>query len=171
MYDYVLQFAFDKESENKIKKIKDYLKEKNIVDKERNWKPHVTIDLYNCGDEEEFIKKLDSIIKKISKFKVRLKKFNTCNNRTLYIEPFDDENFYKWKKFFDKELNSYMLEKRKTRNYIPHITINTSEELDKSILLAKEKFKPMKIEVKYIWVYNRDMRLIKTYELKNEVNE
>ena len=98
-----------------------------------------------------------------------MRNFNTCNNRTLYIEPYLDKEFYKLKKYFDEQLNNYMLEKRKTRNYIPHITLNTSNELDRSIMLAKETFKPMKIQINYIWVYNRNMDLIKVYELNDEV--
>ena len=55
MYDYVLQYGFDIESENNIQNIKKYLKNNNIKDKERKWRPHITIDLYDCTNQNEFI--------------------------------------------------------------------------------------------------------------------
>lgn len=45
MYDYVLQYGFDKDTEQFIQSIKNYLKENKIKDEERNWLPHITIDL------------------------------------------------------------------------------------------------------------------------------
>lgn len=158
MYDYVLQYGFDTESKYYIQSIKDYLKNNRIIDRERNWLPHITIDLYNCKNEKEFIDKLDVIVEKISIFNIEFKNLNTCNNETLYIEPYNKEILM--------ELNNYMLEKRRERKYIPHATICTSDTLDKSIQLANQKFNPFISTIKYIWVYNRDMQLIKEYNLK-----
>lgn len=158
MYDYVLQYGFDTESKYYIQSIKDYLKNNRIIDRERNWLPHITIDLYNCKNEKEFIDKLDVIVEKISTFNIEFKNLNTCNNETLYIEPYNKEILM--------ELNNYMLEKRRERKYIPHATICTSDILDKSIQLANQKFNPFISTIKYIWVYNRDMQLIKEYNLK-----
>ncbi len=158
MYDYVLQYGFDTESKYYIQSIKDYLKNNRIIDRERNWLPHITIDLYNCKNEKEFIDKLDVIVEKISTFNIEFKNLNTCNNETLYIEPYNKEILM--------ELNNYMLEKRRERKYIPHATICTSDTLDKSIQLANQKFNPFISTIKYIWVYNRDMQLIKEYNLK-----
>lgn len=158
MYDYVLQYGFDTESKYYIQSIKDYLKNNRIIDRERNWLPHITIDLYNCKNEKEFIDKLDVIVEKISAFNIEFKNLNTCNNETLYIEPYNKEILM--------ELNNYMLEKRRERKYIPHATICTSDTLDKSIQLANQKFNPFISTIKYIWVYNRDMQLIKEYNLK-----
>ena len=120
--------------------------------------PHITIDLYNCKNEKEFIDKLDVIVEKISAFNIEFKNLNTCNNETLYIEPYNKEILM--------ELNNYMLEKRRERKYIPHATLCTSDTLDKSIQLANQKFNPFISMIKYIWVYNRDMQLIKEYNLK-----
>ena len=158
MYDYVLQYGFDTESKYYIQSIKDYLKNNRIIDRERNWLPHITIDLYNCKNEKEFIDKLDVIVEKISVFNIEFKNLNTCNNETLYIEPYNKEILM--------ELNNYMLEKRRERKYIPHATLCTSNTLDKSIQLANQKFNPFISTIKYIWVYNRDMQLIKEYNLK-----
>ena len=158
MYDYVLQYGFDTESKYYIQSIKDYLKNNRIIDRERNWLPHITIDLYNCKNEKEFIDKLDVIVEKISAFNIEFKNLNTCNNETLYIEPYNKEILMK--------LNNYMLEKRRERKYIPHATLCTSDTLDKSIQLANQKFNPFISTIKYIWVYNRDMQLIKEYNLK-----
>lgn len=91
---------------------------------------------------------------------------NTCNNETLYIEPYNKEILMELKQYFNTELNNYMLEKRREKNYIPHATLCTSNTLDKSIQLAKQKFNPFISTIKYIWVYNRDMQLIKEYNLK-----
>mgnify|MGYP004627036921 FL=1 len=166
MYDYVLQYGFDIESKYYIQSIKDYLKNNRIIDRERNWLPHITIDLYNCKNEKEFIDKLDVIVEKISAFNIEFKNLNTCNNETLYIEPYNKEILMELKQYFNTELNNYMLEKRRERKYIPHATLCTSDTLDKSIQLANQKFNPFISTIKYIWVYNRDMQLIKEYNLK-----
>lgn len=166
MYDYVLQYGFDIESQNYIQSIKDHLKNNGIQDRERNWLPHITIDLYDCKNEEEFISELDMIIESIKEFDVKFENLNNCNNETLYIEPYNKEELMNLKEFFNKELNNYMLENRKQRKYIPHATLCTSDTLDKSIQLANEKFHPFIAKIKYIWVYNRDMELIKQYNLK-----
>lgn len=166
MYDYVLQYGFDSETQSYIQSIKDYLKNSGIKDRERNWLPHITIDLYNCENKEEFIGKLDIIMETIEEFKIHFKNLNSCNEETLYIEPYNKDELMKLKQFFNKELYDYMIEKRKTRNYIPHATLCTSDTLEKSIQLAKDKFNPFVAKVKYIWVYNRSMELIKVYNLK-----
>lgn len=166
MYDYVLQYGFDTESKYYIQSIKDYLKNNRIIDRERNWLPHITIDLYNCKNEKEFIDKLDVIVEKISAFNIEFKNLNTCNNETLYIEPYNKEILMELKQYFNTELNNYMLEKRRERKYIPHATLCTSDTLDKSIQLANQKFNPFISTIKYILVYNRDMQLIKEYNLK-----
>ena len=166
MYDYVLQYGFDTESKYYIQSIKDYLKNNRIIDRERNWLPHITIDLYNCKNEKEFIDKLDVIVEKISAFNIEFKNLNTFNNETLYIEPYNKEILMELKQYFNTELNNYMLEKRRERKYIPHATLCTSDTLDKSIQLANQKFNPFISTIKYIWVYNRDMQLIKEYNLK-----
>lgn len=150
MYDYVLQYGFDTESKYYIQSIKDYLKNNRIIDRERNWLPHITIDLYNCKNEKEFIDKLDVIVEKISAFNIEFKNLNTCNNETLYIEPYNKEILMELKQYFNTELNNYMLEKRRERKYIPHATLCTSDTLDKSIQLANQKFNPFISTIKYI---------------------
>lgn len=166
MYDYVLQYGFDAESKAYIKGIKDYLKNNGIIDRERNWLPHITIDLYNCNNQDEFINKLDVIIENINVFEVEFKKLNTCNNETLYMEPYNKEKLMELKQYFNLKLSNYMLEKRRERKYIPHATLCTSDTLEKSIQLANEKFNSFKSTIKYIWVYDRDMQLIKEYILR-----
>lgn len=91
---------------------------------------------------------------------------NNCNEETLYIEPYNKKELMDLKQLFDKELNNYMIEKRKERKYIPHATLCTSNALDKSIQLANERFNSFVAKIKYIWVYNMDMELIKEYRLK-----
>ena len=63
MYDYVLQYGFDIESEKNIQTIKNYLKDNNIKDKERKWRPHITIDLYDLTHNvfESFVAKVKYI--------------------------------------------------------------------------------------------------------------
>lgn len=48
MYDYVLQYGFDKKTQTNMQELKRCLKENCIKDKERNWLPHITINLYDC---------------------------------------------------------------------------------------------------------------------------
>ena len=166
MYDYVLQYGFDTDSSDKIQNIKDYLKSKNIQDKERNWLPHITIDLYNCKNEAEFISKLDKIIENINCFNIEFKNFNNLEGETLCLEPYNKENLMRLKGVFDKELDSYRLDKRRKRTYIPHATICTNDTLEISRKLATRVFIPFIATVKYIWVYNQSMELIKQYNLQ-----
>ena len=91
MYDYVLQYGFDKDSHNKIQEIKSYLKTNGIQDRERGWLPHITIDLYNCQNQDEFIDNVDSIVKQVKQFDIQFKNLNDCNEETLYIEPYNKD--------------------------------------------------------------------------------
>lgn len=170
MYDYVLQYGFDIKSESYIKDIKEYLKNNGIEDRERNWLPHITIDLYDCKNQDEFINKVDLIISNINEFNIEFKNLNTFNNETLYIEPYNKEKLMDLKNLFNKELNNYMIEKRRTRIYKPHATICTTDMLEKSIQLANIKFTPFTAKIEYIWVYNQKMELIKQYKLKENLN-
>ena len=90
MYDYVLQYGFDQNIQKTIQEIKECLKKNEIEDRERKWLPHITIDLYNCKNQNEFIEQI-----------------------------------------------------------------------------AKQKFEPFVARIKYLWVYNCDMKLIKEYQLKS----
>ena len=84
-YDYVLQYGFDKEAEQFIKSIQNYLKENKIKNEERNWLPHITIDLYACKDQETFINKLDNMISNINQFKIRCINLNDFDAKnTVY---------------------------------------------------------------------------------------
>ncbi len=167
MYDYVLQYGFDKDTQNTIQEIKKCLKESDVKDKERNWLPHITIDLYDCEDKEKFIQKLDQVVRKIDNFKIECKNLNNFNEETLYIEPHNKEILMKLKSIFDEELTEYRLEVRRKREYIPHITLCTNDDLTKAKEIAKQKFKPFVAKIEYLWVYNCDMKLIKEYELKS----
>lgn len=166
MYDYVLQYGFDINTQNYIQSIKDYLKINKVNDKERNWLPHITIDLYNCKNEQEFLDKVDNIIPKLNKFNIAFNNLNNFDKETLYIEPNNKELLMKYKEIFDVNLDCYRLEHRKKRLYSPHATICTNDIFDKSIVLAKEKFSPFVATIEYIWVYNQKMDLIKVYKLK-----
>lgn len=167
MYDYVLQYSFSKEIQNEIQEIKNYLNKNNIKDKERKWLPHITIDLYNCKNEDEFILKLDSIVKDIQSFNLEFKNLNDFDKETLYIEPYNKEKLLELKEIFNKKLDEYRLEHRKKRTYRPHVTLCTNENIDENTYkLANEKFIPFMANVVYILVYNQDMKLIKEYELK-----
>ncbi len=166
MYDYVLQYGFDEKSQEYIQDIKDFLKRNNIEDKERRWAPHITIDLYNCKDKEEFLQKVDYIVKGLKKFYINCNNLNDFNKQTIYIEPFNKERILELKDIFDKELHKYRLIERNTREYKPHITLCTNNDInEKTYELINNKFKPISVEIKYIWIYNQKMELIKEYEL------
>lgn len=166
MYDYVLQYGFNKVTENFVKSIKNYLNENKIKDEERNWLPHITIDLYNCKNQEVFINRLNKIITNINKFKIRFKNLNDFNKNTLYIQPFDVKELVRLKNIFNKELDEYRLENRKNVIYKPHITLCTNDNINQNTYdLAHDIFHSFVGEVKYIWVYNQNMELIKENEL------
>ena len=167
MYDYVLQYGFDKDTENFVQSIKNYLKQNRIKHEERHWLPHITIDLYNCKDQEIFIKKLDNIIYNINKFNLRFKNLNDFNSKTLYIEPFDTKELIALKQIFNTKLDKYRLDNRKNRIYKPHLTLCTNDNINQNTYdLAHNVFHSFVGEIKYIWVYNQNMELIKEYELK-----
>lgn len=166
MYDYVLQYGFDNKTQNYIQSIKDHLKANKIDDKERAWLPHITIDLYDCKNEQEFIDEVDKVVNKIQKFNIEFKNLNNFKGRTLYIEPYNTEILMNLKSLFNTDLDRYRLENRREKVYTPHATLCTNDTLEKSLKLVKEKFYPFSGIVKYIWIYNEDIKLIKEYELK-----
>ena len=167
MYDYVLQYGFDKNIQKTIQEIKECLKNNKIEDRERNWPPHITIDLYNCKNQNEFIEQLDKTVGQIKSFEIECKNLNNFNEETLYIEPYNKEILLELKELFDKELAKYRLESRKKREYKPHITLCTNNDLTRAKEIAKQKFEPFVARIKYLWFYNCDMELIKEYELKS----
>lgn len=167
MYDYVLQLGFDEETQNYVESIKNILKTNNIQDRERNWLPHITIDLYNCKDENEFISKIDNIIYSINSCNIQFKNLNNFNQETLYIEPYNKDELYNIKKLFDNYLDMYRLEKRKLRIYKPHVTLCTNDDLIPAYEIVTKDFAPFNGKVKYLWVYNQKMDLIKQYILKD----
>lgn len=168
MYDYVLQCGFDKESQEYIQNIKNSLKLNNIEDRERDWMPHITIDLYDCKNQEEFIEKLDKITQHIGSFNIEFRNLNSFDNETLYIEPYNKYILTNLKSAFDEELNSYRLEKRLNRVYRPHVTLCTNNDLFSAYQIAKDKFSPFIGKIKYIWCYTQKMELIKEYILEDK---
>jgi len=88
----------------------------------------------------------------------------------LYIEPYNKEKLMYLKNLFNKELNNYIIEKRRKRIYKPHATICTTDMLNNAISLANEKFRPFTAKIEYIWVYNQKMELIKQYKLKENLD-
>lgn len=142
MYDYVLQYGFDKETQDYIQNIKNTLKSNNVIDRERNWLPHITIDLYNCKNKNEFIEKLDNITKNINSFNIELRNLNDFDNETLYIEPYNKEDLTNLKLTFDEELKLYRLERRLKRVYRPHITLCTNSDLSIAYKVANQNFLP-----------------------------
>lgn len=165
MYDYVLQLGFDRKTENYIQDIKNSLKENNVIDKEKKWRPHITIDLYTCNDEDVFINLVDEIIEKIKTFNIKFNNLNNFNEKTLYIEPFNKTKIYDIKSIFDSQLNKYRLESRINKVYKPHTTLCTNDDLSKAKIICNNKFKPFIGKISYLWIYNPKVELIKEYYL------
>lgn len=110
---------------------------------------------------------MDAIIKKIKQIDIEFKNLNDFEKETLYIEPFKKEELLKLKKVFDEKLKDYRLENRKERIYMPHVTLCTNDLIEeKTYELANKKFKPFSTKIKYIWIYNQQMDLIKEYQLE-----
>lgn len=129
--------------------------------------PHITIDLYDCKNKNEFIEKLNKIVQNITSFNIEFRKLNIFNNETLYIEPYNKDNLMNLKCLFDEQLKSYRLEKTVKRVYRPHVTLCTNNDLSIAYKIAKEEFLSFKGRVKYIWCYNQNMELLKEYILKD----
>ena len=62
------------------------------MDKEKNWRPHITIDLYNCSNRDQFIEMIDEIIEKIKSFEIE---FNNLKWKSDY-EKNTIINFNMW---------------------------------------------------------------------------
>lgn len=167
MYDYVLQYGFDTKTQDYIQNIKNILKLNNVADKERKWLPHITIDLYDCKDIDEFIEKIDKIVSNISSFSIECRNLNNFDGETLYIEPYNKKNLMNLKALFDRELKAYRLEKRLKRIYKPHITLCTNDDLSIAYEIANREFSSFNGAIKYIWVYNQNMELVKEYILND----
>ncbi len=165
MYDYVIQLGFDKDTEAYIQNIKNTLKENHVMDKEKNWRPHITIDLYNCNNQEQFIAMVDKIIEKIKSSEIKFNNLNNFEEETLYIEPFNKTPLYEIKNIFDNQLSKYRLEKRINRIYKPHVTLCTNNDLTKAKLISEDKFKPFIGKILYLWIYNPQLLLVKEYHL------
>ena len=165
MYDYVLQFGFNKETQEYIQNIKNILKANNVLDKERNWLPHITIDLYDCKNKKEFINKLDEIVNNIKSFNIEFKNINNFDTGTLYIEPYNKNNLMKLKEIFDEGLKPYRLERRLKKIYRPHVTLCRNDNLSLAYEIVNNQFSEFNGTVKYLWVYNQKMDLIKSYTL------
>lgn len=173
MYDYVLQYGFDKKSQLQIQNIKDYLKENHILDIERKWLPHITIDLYDCANQNEFISKVDSIVSHITCFDLLCNNLNDVDDKgkqTLYIEPQNKEKLLELKSVFDEKLDTYRKPHRKEKNfYNPHITLCTNDCVDENLYhLTNDIFRPFIAKVRYIWIYNQNMEQIKEYKLEEK---
>ena len=140
MYNYVLQYGFDKETQNYIQSIKNTLKSNSIEDKERNWLPHITIDLYDFKNKNIFIEKLDKIVQNISSFNMKFRNLNNFDNETLYIEPYNKDNLMNLKSIFDQGLKPYRLERRLKRVYKPHVTLYTNNDLSIAYKITNEEF-------------------------------
>ena len=74
----------------------------------------------------------------------------------------------KLKLVFDEGLQEYRIENRKMREYRPHITLCTNDDLTKAKEIANKKFKAIIGRVEYVWVYDCNMNLIREYKLKTE---
>lgn len=168
MYDYVLQLGFEKETEKYVNYIKKRLKTNGILDQEKNWNPHITIDLYNCQSEQEFLTKVDNIVKKINKFQLQFNNLNHFNEKTLYMEPYNKEYLYEIKKMFDEGLDKYRLDKRRDKRYTPHVTLCTNDNIGDAKTIAEQIFIPFCGLVTDIWVYNPRVELIKSYQLMDD---
>lgn len=89
------------------------------------------------------------------------------DKKTLYIEPYNQTKLIELKENFNNKLDKYRLSSRRTRKYIPHITLCTNKNIDEQTYkLANEKFRTLVAKVEYIWIYNQNMELIKEYKLQ-----
>lgn len=167
MYDYVLQLGFDSKTEKSIQEIKNYLKQNHIEDKERIWLPHITVDLYNCNDQNRLIKKIGEIAKNMQPIKLEFQNLNDFRYETLYIEPYNKTHLLDLKEKCNHILKEYRIEKRKNMIYMPHVTLCTNENVKEAYLLANQKFYPFRGTINYLWLYNQKQELIKEYRLES----
>ena len=164
-YDYVLQLGFDKQTENYIQHIKDTLKANNIRDRQKNWRPHITIDMYNCDDEKLFIEKVENIVSNIKAENLACKNLNNFDNETLYIEPFNKEGLQNIKHIFNDGLAEFRLQSRINREYKPHITLCSTDNIAGAIEISTLLFKPFECKAEYLWIYTPAVKLVKEYKL------
>ena len=166
MYNYVIQIALDRTSQTYVQNLRNCIRQNNIVDRQRGWLPHITVDKYNCKNEKNLINKITEIVSDIKVFKFNVSGFSSFSGETLYLKPDKLDEIIELKNKFDKGLSRYRLSKElRRKEYNPHITICTNDRLEDSIQVLMNYFSSFEVFVSKIWLYTEDMRLVKEWEL------
>ena len=140
MVSYALVAYFDKETENKFKRLWQHLSEKDITyygieNKER--RPHITIADYDNLEINKFIELSEKFYEEKQKVEISFNTLGTfINTGTLFIAPtLSNElltfhsNHHKEFNEFDKNKNSFYLPSK----WIPHCTIASRLDENKMI--------------------------------------
>ena len=167
MYDYVVLLTFNEEANAKIIFFKNILKSNNIKSSEK-LPPHVTIDLYENIDSDTIIKIIDQFIEQIKSFSFQFIRINTFDNKVLFFQPNNVEQFEAIKSIFDIYLSKFQIKENANRGlYKPHATIVTDNNVTHAEEILNEHFTPFEGSVSGLCIYSKDKQLIKKYKLNN----
>ncbi len=164
MYDYVLMLGLDSASTKKIQTIKNHVRVCGFLDKQRGWPPHITVDHYNYENRNDFILKIDEVVKELKGFETDCFTLGKFSNGTLYIIPAPTVKFEEIKASFDAAVGEFKVP-NKYESYTPHITICTNDNLEQSKVAALEKFNPFTARVSKVWLYTENMVLVKEWDI------
>ena len=163
-YDYVLQFGLDRLSQAYVQNIRNRIRQNDLVDRQRGWLPHITIDKYKCKEEDKIVEIIDSVVEGIYEIPFAVEEFGNFDGETLYLKPSNIEEFQIVKETFDKALKNYKVKGRDTYN--PHITLCTNDKLEESIDVVMSIFSSFSGYACKLWLYDEKMCLIKEWLLK-----
>lgn len=141
---YLLSLYFDDNSSKKIQLLinNTALKSKNNFMVENNVPPHITIASFQSQNEEEVIKRLDSVIKDIEKDKITLASIGVFKSSVLFLSPVLNEYLHNLSVNINKEI-SKIKDVSISRFYLPfswmpHITIAKKLSRDELLLGFQE---------------------------------
>ncbi|MCR4944134.1 MAG: 2'-5' RNA ligase family protein [Clostridium sp.] len=141
---YLVSLYFDEESTRRIQNLidKTAFKSGNNFMVENNVPPHITIASFQSQNEEEVIKRLDSVIKDIEKDKITLASIGVFKSSVLFLSPVLNEYLHNLSVNINKEI-SKIKDVSISRFYLPfswmpHITIAKKLSRDELLLGFQE---------------------------------
>ncbi|MFA5719781.1 MAG: 2'-5' RNA ligase family protein [Acholeplasmataceae bacterium] len=160
MKELVVMWVFDDESYQKILNIR-----KHYFNQSTDNHPHITFAHYLSIDEQLLIEHTDAFIKEVEAFEVVCESVMTLNKyvvlKTSYTNKLKD--YYA---LFHKKFTNLLNEYTTSENFIPHITLTSSEHPINEVINA---FKSLRLKIdkcEISWIKETGFEIIKTYHLK-----
>lgn len=152
---YAVELYFDKESNNHIRNILNFLKNNNIPLDEKT-EPHISLALYNdLYDENKFLKELYDFSLNIQSFKISFSSIGIflTEESVLFFAPVVTKNLLNIHKKYHNTFSQYnynTIEYYKPNNWVPHCTIAmnlTESQLTNAVEKIKDIFIPFSCNI------------------------